>query len=249
VAVDPSANTIYTLNNKADGSGYVSVIDGSHRNAGDTSGCASQTAASVATVAVGNYPANLAVDAVDHTLYVTNFGDHTVSVIDTRHCRAGDTSQCASQTPPTVALPNATGPLAMAVDPTTNTVFVADTAFNFAPGAVSLIDTTHCRAGDTSQCASQTPATISTPAGTASQIQVDLSTNDVYVANHNDSSVSVIHGGHCNADTSGCSQTPKIQVGSNPSDLTLDQANHTAYVPNFDDNDASVFRMFGPSGR
>jgi DNA-binding beta-propeller fold protein YncE len=225
------------------------VIDGRHCNAADTSGCASQTAASVATVAVGNSPAYLAVDAVDHTLYVTNFGDRTVSVIDTRHCRAGDTSQCASQTPPTVPLPNAT-PLAIAVDPTTNTAYVADTASNFAPGAVSLIDTSHCRAGDTSQCASQLPATISTPAGNASQIQVDLSTNEVYIANRDDSSVSVINSGHCNAaDTSGCSHAPKIQVGSYPSDLTLDQANHTAYVPNFYDSDASVFRMFGPSGR
>lgn len=247
VAVDPSTNTIYTLNNNPDGSGYVSVIDGRHCNAADTSGCASQTAASVATVAVGNSPAYLAVDAVDHTLYVTNFGDRTVSVIDTRHCRAGDTSQCASQTPPTVALPNAT-PLAIAVDPTTHTVYVADTVSTFTPGAVSLIDTSHCRASDTSQCASQTPAMISAPAGNASQIQVDLSTNQVYIANRNDSSVSVIYSGHCNAaDTSGCSQAPKIQVGSNPIDLTLDQANHTAYAPNFLDNNASVFRMFRPS--
>jgi DNA-binding beta-propeller fold protein YncE len=249
VAVDPSTNTIYTLNHNADGPGYVSVIDGRQCNAADTSGCASQTAASVATVAVGNFPAYLAVDGVDHTLYVTNAADQTVSVIDTRHCRAGDTSQCASQTPPTVAVPNAT-PLAIAVNPATNTAYVADNPATFAPGAVSLIDTSHCRAGDTSQCASQTPATISTPAGNASQIQVDRSTNEIYIANRNDSSVSVIYGGHCNAaDTSGCSKAPKIQVGSNPSDLTLDQATYTAYAANSLDNSASVFRMFGhPAG-
>jgi hypothetical protein len=41
-----------------------------------------------------------------------------------RDCPAGDTSQCASQTAPTVAVPNATGPLAIAVDPATNTAYV-----------------------------------------------------------------------------------------------------------------------------
>jgi YVTN family beta-propeller protein len=250
VSADSSTNTIYTLNNNADGSGFVSVIDGRHCNAADTSGCATQTTATVATVAVGAYPAGLAEDDGGHTLYVTNSGDHTVSVIDTSHCRAGDTSQCANQAAPTVAIPNATGPLAIAVDPATNTAYVANTAFGFTAGVVSLIDTTHCRAADTSHCASQTPVTIATPAGAAFQIQVDPSTNDVYVANHNDSSVSVIDGEHCNAsDTSGCSQIPEIEVGSNPSDLTLDQANHTAYVPNFYDNNTSVFDMFGSPGR
>ena len=33
----------------------------------------------------------------------------------------------------------------------------------------------------------------------------------------------------------------KIQVGSNPSDLTIDPQNDTVYVPNFFDDDASVF--------
>lgn len=257
VAIDQSTDTIYTLNNRDDGSGYVNVIDGRHCSGADSSGCAAQTAADVATVAVGNQidhttnplvdrtPARLAVDQVNHTLYVTNAGDHTVSVIDTSHCRAGDRSQCSSMAPPTVALPNANGPVAIAVDPATSTAYVADNPFTFFAGSLSLIDTTHCRAADTSQCASQTPATIPTPSGGAFQIQVDPATNDVYVANLNDSSVSVIDGVHCNAaDRSGCSQIPKIEVGSNPSDLTLDQANHTAYLPNFYDNDASMFGMF-----
>ena len=62
--------------------------------------------------------------------------------------------------------------------------------------------------------------------------------------------MSIIDDRHCNAtDTSGCHHIPKVEVGSNPSDLTLDQANHTAYAPNSLDNNASVFRMFGPSSR
>jgi len=38
-----------------------------------------------------------------------------------------------------------------------------------------------------------------------------------------------------------CRPIRKIQVGSNPSDLTIDPQNETVYVPNFYDNDASVF--------
>lgn len=262
VAVDPSTDTIYALNNQPDGSGYVSVIDGRHCNGADTSGCAAQTSTSIPTVAVGNQiafgitaptvdrtPDRLAVDDLTHTLYVTNAGDDTVSVIDTTRCHAGDTSQCASQQPPTVPLPAAVAPVAIAVDPATNTAYVTDNPFPAFPDAVSLIDTTNCRAGDTSQCASQTPPTIPMPSGGAFKIQVDPSTNNVYVANLNDSSVSVIDGRHCNAtDTTDCSHIPNIEVGSNPSDLILDQANHTAYVSNFYDDTTSIFAMFDESG-
>ncbi len=247
VAVDPSTNTIYAPNIHQDGSGYVSVIDGRHCNAADTSGCAAQTSTTTPTVAVGHFPAGLAVDPATHTVYVANSGDHTVSVIDTRHCHAGDTTQCATQSPPTVAVSNASGPIAIAVDQATHTAYVTDTASFFSPGALSLIDTAHCRAGDTSTCGSETPRTIAAPAGPGSSIHIDPQTHAVYVANLADSSVSVIDNRHCNAtDTSRCSDIPKIEVGSNPSDLTLDDRNHTAYVPNFFDENTSVFSTSRP---
>ena len=240
VAVDPSTDTIYADDASADGSGYVSVIDGRHCNAADISGCAAQTAATTARVAVGHYPAGIAVDPADHTVYVANGGDQTISVIDTTHCHAGDTSGCAGQSPPTVRVANAYGPSALAVDPATTTLYATDASATLL-GAVSLIDTAHCRASDTSQCGSQTPAMIGTP-GIGGQVQVDPITNDVYIANFNDSSVSVIDGSHCNAvDAVGCSRMSNIQVGSDPTDLTLDLVNRTAYVPNFYDDDASVF--------
>jgi YVTN family beta-propeller protein len=248
VTVDPSTDTIYAANAHRNGSGYVSVIDGRHCHVGDTSGCATQTAATTARVRVGHFPGALAVDPANHTLYVTNIGDHTVSVIDTRHCHAGDTSHCASQTPPAVSVAGASGlggPFAIAVDHATSTAYVTDTLFPFSPGAMSLINTRHCHAGDTSGCASQTPATIPLPAGVASSVHIDLAT--VYVANQNDSSVSEIDGRHCNAgNTSNCRPIRKIQVGSNPFDLTIDPQNETVYVPNFYDNDASVFPTFKP---
>jgi len=241
VAVDPSTDTIYAANAHRDGSGYISVIDGRHCNAADTSGCASQTAATTATVRVGHDPITLAVDPASHTVYVTNFGEHTVSVIDTRHCHAGDTSQCASQSPPAISIANATGPVAITVDHATSTAYVTDTISSFTPGAMSLINTRHCHAGDTSGCG-QTPATIPLPAGADVSVHIDSATNAVYVANNNDSSVSVIDGHHCNASNmSHCRPIRTIEVGSGPSDLTIDPQNDTVYVPNFFDNDASVF--------
>ena len=246
VAVDQSNNTIYAANIHGNGSGYVSVIDGRRCDAANLSGCAAQTTASTATVTVGHYPSSLAVDPADHTVYVANSGDQTVSVIDTTHCNAGDTSECASQSPPTVPIGSANGPFALAVDPATDTLYATGASSSFV-GTLSLIDTAHCRAGDSSQCGSQPPALVGTP-GVGSQIQVDPLTDVVYVANSNDSSVSVINGKRCNADNAtGCADMRRVDVGSNPSDLTLDLVNRTAYVPNFYDNDASVFGILSPS--
>jgi DNA-binding beta-propeller fold protein YncE len=241
-AVDPSTDTIYVANVHNNGSGYISVIDGRHCHAGDTSGCAGQTFTTTPRVAVGRFPGGVAVDPADHTVYVTNLADGTVSVIDTTHCHAGDTSGCATQSPPTVNLPNANGPIAIAVDPTTNTAYATE-GFPFTPGAVALINTTHCHAGDTSQCGSRTPTTIPVPPGPVS-VQIDPTTHNVYLADRYDSTVSVIDGLHCNAtNTSHCNPIAKIEVGSNPANVTLDLQSQTVYVPNFYDHDASVFAM------
>jgi DNA-binding beta-propeller fold protein YncE len=244
--VDPTTDTIYTDNSRPHGSGYVSVIDGRHCNAADTSGCAAQTAKNTPTIKVGRYPIGIAIDPATHTLYVTNGGDHTVSVIDTRHCHAGDTTGCRAQSPPAVsipAIPNTFGPIAIAVDDGTHTAYVTDTANNFNPGAISMINTTHCHAGDTTSCAHQKPATIPAP-GPGSSIRIDPQTHHVYVVNGADASVSIINDRHCNAtNTSGCKHIPRIEVGSNPSDLTLDLNTDTAYVPNQFDNNASMFAL------
>jgi serine/threonine-protein kinase len=204
-------------------------------------------------VKVGHFPGVVAFDPATHTLYVTNVGDHTVSVIDARRCHAGDTTGCRTQSPPTVAIPaipNTFGPTAIAVDDATRTAYVTDAANFFSPDAISLINTTHCHAGDTTRCAHEKPATIPAPPAPGSMIRIDPQTHHVYVVNLADSSVSIINDRHCNAThTSGCNHIPKTEVGSNPTDLTLDTNNHTAYVANFFDNDASIFAIFGTTGR
>ena len=77
VAVDPGTHTVYVSNqndhftngNRDDGT--VSVIDASTRTV-------------TATIPAGKTPVEVAVDPGTHTLYVTDVGDSTVSVIESR---------------------------------------------------------------------------------------------------------------------------------------------------------------------
>ncbi len=249
VAVDASTDTVYTLGRHDDGSGYVNVIDGRRCRAGDTAGCASPAP----TVTVGAFPRGLAVDASAHTLYVVSRDDRAVSVVDLRHCRAGDTGGCAGQAAPEVPVPGTISPRAIGVDHATGTAYVTENV-GFAPGSISMIDIRHCRAGDTSGCAGQTPPTVPIPGGAGSAVRIDPATDTVYVANAHDSSVSVIDGRGCNAaDTSKCGRTGRVAVGSDPSAIALDSARRMVFVPNFYDDDVSVFAqppcsgaVFGP---
>ena len=76
IAVDESTNTIYVVNQS---DGTVSVIDGSHCKGTDVSGCNQAWP----TIAVGASPQGLGFNPNNHTLYVTNTNDNTVSVINT----------------------------------------------------------------------------------------------------------------------------------------------------------------------
>jgi DNA-binding beta-propeller fold protein YncE len=180
------------------------------------------------TIPVGGNPVDVAVDDPTHTAYITNGNDATVSVVDTTHCRAHDTSGCG-QMWPTVAVGN--GPVNLAVNQRTHTVYVT----NIGDNTVSVIDGATCNAGNHTGCG-QTTATI--PVGTnPDYVGIDESTNTVYVVNDNFSgpgSVSAINGNLCDAtSTIGCSQIPPaISVGDNPIGLALDPTNHTAYVAN-----------------
>ena len=76
-----------------------------------------------ATIRVGSGPVGVAVDAASHTAYVTNSGDGTVSVIDTRTNTV------------TATITVGTKPIDVAVDPATGTVYVP----NYDDRTVSVI--------------------------------------------------------------------------------------------------------------
>jgi DNA-binding beta-propeller fold protein YncE len=133
------------------------------------------------------------------------------------------------------------GPSLLAVNPATNTIYVANGENNNGPSAggdtVSVINAAHCDAHDVSRCKGPWP-TITVGNRRASDlpsgIAIDERTDTVYVTNVGANTVSVFNGATCNAqDTRGCRQRPReVPVGLGPLEIFADSANHTAYVAN-----------------
>jgi len=249
VAIDPATHSLYV----ADGGGStVSVIDTTTCNAEVQSGCG-QTPAEVN---VGSNPFGVALDPVSDTVYVTNLGPKdkgdTVSVIDAATCNAEVRSGCG-KTPAEVTV--GSGPFGIAVNATTDTVYVANTGqlFTTADGhTVSVINGTTCNAAESSGCG-QNPTTVvvaRAPFGVA----VDDATNTVYVLNNQgggtDATLSTIDGARCDsAQTSGCVASPPTDLGPGraPNGVALDLSTHTLYSANFLNATVSAIDLASPT--
>jgi YVTN family beta-propeller protein len=243
VAVDETNNTIYVVN-QADGT--VSVINGAHCNGIDTSGCNQ----SWPTVTVGNLPPALGLNPNNHTVYVTNFGDNTVSVIDGTTCNGTNTSGCG-QTPAIISV--GAGPRAVGVDAGTNTVFVG----NGNDMTVSVIDGSTCNGTNTSGCG-QTPfavpvAAFPNSAGIGGYISlygiaIDPASHNVFVPLVGDSDVVVINGRACRGgNTADCQATVvPLRMGGWPLAATVDESSGTVYVSNNVDGTVSLFSARAP---
>ena len=79
IAVDEATDTAYVTNIDDN---TVSVVNGATCNALVTSGC-NQTPA---TVPVGAGPIGIFADEANHTVYIANFGDSTVSLLNSATC-------------------------------------------------------------------------------------------------------------------------------------------------------------------
>jgi DNA-binding beta-propeller fold protein YncE len=132
IAVDAATDTIYTAN-VADGEhpGTASVINGATCNGTDHTGCG-QTPATVRT---GYGAAAVAVDPAANMIYVTNFADTSVSVIDGNTCNGLSHTGCG-QTPPKIPVGNYPG--AIATDSAVGTAYVAN-----LDNTVSVVPLTH----------------------------------------------------------------------------------------------------------
>ena len=238
LALDTSTHTLYVANAGTD---TISVLNASTCNASDLSGCAK----TLPDVADPEGPGTgIAVNQLTDTIYVGNAGSpypstagHTVSVIDGATCNATTTAGCG-QTPPSVTV--GYQPVSVAVNQVNDTTYVADAGIANNSNLVSVIDGATCNATTISGC-NQVPASITV--GTAPfAILLDASTHTAYTANFNSASVSVIDIAACNAaTTSGCTQkTATIPVGSSPWALTLDEAHHTLFVANNQDDTLSA---------
>ena len=149
-------------------------------------------------------------------------------------CNATVTSGCGN-IPPAVAV--GSGPDGLAVDQATDTVYVA----NVGDNTVSVINGATCNATMTTGCG-QNPPTIKVGVG-PDGVAADQATDTIYVANGGDNTVSVINGATCNATvTSGCGQDPaSVPMGGWPSNVTVNPATGTVYVPDNVDGQVSFF--------
>ena len=139
-------------------------------------------------------------------------------------------------------------PLGTAVDPGTNTIYVANTLSN----TVSVIDGSKCNSGNSSGCA----PLAAIPIGKfPTQALFDATTDTIYVllGGGDSKSVAVIDGRHCNAqDTSGCKQarvakatTASLVCGGSPrctdiATAALDLPTHSLYVGDAEDGPVSI---------
>src|SRR5262249_3862003 len=93
---NPSNRTIYVTNTDDD---TVSVIDTTHCDANDNSGCTP-----VATFPVGGGPRAAGVVLDTNTLFVANRDDLSVSVIDGATCNGSNISGCPQTAPPAIVV-------------------------------------------------------------------------------------------------------------------------------------------------
>jgi YVTN family beta-propeller protein len=90
IAVNEATDTVYVANT---GAGTVSVIDGATCNASVRTGCGRRAA----VAPVGLSPRRVAVDPVTNTVYVTNAGSNTVTMLDGRTCNGRVHTGCRSE--------------------------------------------------------------------------------------------------------------------------------------------------------
>jgi YVTN family beta-propeller protein len=226
VAIDPLTHSVFVLN---EDDSTVSVIDGAICNAVDARGCSQQPP----SLSTGFNPGYLDVGLASDTLYVSNQDENTVSVLNAADCSLTGQAGCRHPAPTTQV---GTGPMGIAVNQRTSTVYVT----NQNDDTLSVVSSSACSGDGQGGCGRAWP-TVAT--GIFPQaVAVDEATDTVYVANLGDNTVSVINGATCRASvTSGCGQTPAtVPVGSGPDGIAVDQATDTVYVANSGDNTVSV---------
>jgi DNA-binding beta-propeller fold protein YncE len=180
-------------------------------------------------VVVGVNPQNAALDQATQTLYVESDpenSDGIVTVLSASTCNRVRASGCVSSTP---SAPVGNGPVAIALDQATDTIYVANSNSN----TVSVINGATCNAQRTSGCSHPPPAVR--VGNNPVDVAVNQATDTVYVANWGNgagTTVSVIDGQTCNGQvTSGCGQIPAtMTIGTGPAGVVVDQSTDTIYA-------------------
>jgi YVTN family beta-propeller protein len=250
LAVDPATHTIYAANGNNNngpsaGGDTVSVIDSRRCDARNVSRCKGPWP----TIVVGNrtvrdLPSGIAIDQRTDTVYVTNVGDDTVSVVNGATCNAIDARGCR-QRPREVRV--GLGPLEAFADSANHTVYIT----NLGNGAgnsttVSMINSARCNATHLGECPTRRAPTVNVKA-VPMAIDVDEATHSAYVTTLGQgpqNGWAVFDTRTCNATLqSGCHRIGKLTGDlAGPNDGQVDPANDTLYTANYD-NTISVYNL------
>jgi DNA-binding beta-propeller fold protein YncE len=227
--IDERTGTIYVV----DGAGAVTVLDGARCNATVRTRCGA-----LAKIRIGGFDVAGALNPRTHTLYVVDLNGH-VFVVNVARCNSHTTRGC-HQRVRKVSDPR--GPDGIDVDLASNTVYVADSGPGGAGSGhtVSVISGATCNGSAGAGC-QRKPRTVGVGANPY-WLTVDQATDTVYVANHDDGTVSVLNGAACNGTvTSGCHRTPRTVVtGGNVAWVEVDQSRHTLFALNDGDGTMSA---------
>ena len=195
VKLNPSTNTVYVVNYGHNngpavlpGANTVSVVDAAACTPARKAGCTP-----FASIKVGPAPADLTIDPVTDTLYVTNTYDFTgqptgtVSVVDAVRCNARSRAGCDRLRPPQV--PVQRDPDEQWFDPATGLVWVT----NQLSDSVSLIDSHACSAVELAGCSTTKPRAIALAKGSSpGAVVADPATHSVYIVDGSTNDVAVL---------------------------------------------------------
>jgi YVTN family beta-propeller protein len=226
--LNPNTKTLYVTNEFAN---TVSVIDSALCNQRQPSGC-NQT---WKTVNVGFSPFSAASNKTTNTIYVSNFGDGTLSVINGATCNANADTSCSQSQPTTVV---GSGPVTLIVDEATNTIYVT----NQNDGTVSVVDGTHCQGSDVTGCNPGQGWPAFTVGLRPQALTINPINHTLYVATTGAHIVSVINTLHCNSrDSTDCTVKATIPMGNAPRSIGVLLDKNTVFVGNRNDLTVSIF--------
>ncbi len=238
MAIDALSRTLYVSNSagielgEAPPSRTVSMIDMNRCNGNIGRGCG----ISPPTVRVGRVPSGVAVDPVSRTVYVPDFLDNDVSLLDAKSCNARVQTGCMHRLTTDVG----EYPDDALIDPLSHTVYVSNSPFPDILNSVSMVDISTCNIRVSSGCSRTWPTT---PTGSLTfSLLADPATRTVFAVNEEDSSVSIVDERRCNAtDTSGCRKVPSSMTGDiNSGGAGVDPLTHTVYLSSQDENTLTV---------
>src|ERR671925_435873 len=199
IAVNPNNNTIYVTDYN---SGTISVIDGTTN---------SVMGSIRAADAVNGAANDVAVNPTTNTIYVANYDSGTISVIAGTRTNGtimtGTTNGTTNRAMERIDLGGAANDVA--VNPNTNTIYVADTLSN----RVSVID------GRTNSVMGSIDV-----GSTPNFIQVNPTTNTIYVGTYGSSTISIING------ATNSVMNNSIDVGGVINDIHVHPTTNTIYV-------------------